>query len=199
MTANLESLDDLLSKLIRAIPEIKAVVIVTAEGMPIASMTPQEVDDVKVSAMVSALLSISEQVIIDMKKGDFHQLNIKGSEGFILVLQASPNEVLMVSTTSDVRLGLLFLELNQTIGGILQNNPIVEKALEKILSIFKEKSIKELSIEKKTLLDIFDDDVLFISEIDGFPTLKPWLIIYFENNGVETKFQGNSIRFIKHN
>jgi len=199
MTANLKSLDDLFSKLIRAIPEIKAVVLVTAEGMPIASMVPQEVDDVKVSAMVSALLSISEQVIIDMKKGDFHQLNIKGSEGFILILQASPNEVLMISTTSDVRLGLLFLELNQTIGGILENNPIVEKALEDIRSFLEEQSIKELSIEKITLLDIFDDDVLYVSEIDGFPTLKPWLIIYLENNGIETKVQGDIIRFIKHN
>lgn len=199
MNRDPKTLDDLFKKLISAIPEIKAAVLVTTEGMPIASAIPREVDDVKVSAIVSALLSISEQVIADMKKGDFDQLNIRGSFGYILILQAGPREVLMVSTTSDVRLGLLFLELRQTIGGVLMNNPIVAKSFEKIKSLMKEKSVEELKIERKYLLEIFEDEVLHISDIDGLPTLKPWLVIFFNNNGIWTKIQGDSIEFIKQN
>lgn len=113
-----DNLDDLLKKLLGAIPEIKAVAIVSAEGLPIASALPQGVDETKIAAMTAALLSLSEKAIIEMRKGDFDQLYIKGSEGYLLVMQAGPNAVLTVSTTKDVRLGLILLDLGRHLGKI---------------------------------------------------------------------------------
>ncbi|MEJ2251933.1 MAG: hypothetical protein P8Y97_20020 [Candidatus Lokiarchaeota archaeon] len=39
---------------------------------------------------------------------------VKGSDGYLLVLAAGPNAVLTVSTTKDVRLGLIFLDCKRT-------------------------------------------------------------------------------------
>ena len=103
---SVDSLDDLLKKLLGAIPEVKSAAIVSAEGLPIASALSQGVDETKIAAMTAALLSLSEKAIIEMRKGDFDQLYIKGSEGYLLVMQAGPNAVLTVSTTKDVRLDL---------------------------------------------------------------------------------------------
>ena len=64
--------------------------------------------------MTAALLSLSERAIIEMSKGDFDQLYIKGSSGYLLILQAGPNAVLTVSTTSEVRLGLILLDCRRT-------------------------------------------------------------------------------------
>jgi hypothetical protein len=64
--------------------------------------------------MTAALLSLSERAIIEMGKGDFDQLYIKGSEGYLLVMQAGQNAVLTVSTTKDVRLGLILLDCRRT-------------------------------------------------------------------------------------
>jgi len=109
-----ETLDDLLRKLLGAIPEVKAAAIVSAEGLPIASALPQGVDETRIAAMTAALLSLSERAIIEMSKGDFDQLYIKGSSGYLLILQAGPNAVLTVSTTSEVRLGLILLDCRRT-------------------------------------------------------------------------------------
>ena len=59
-----ETLDDLLRKLLGAIPEVKAAAIVSAEGLPIASALPQGVDETRIAAMTAALLSLSERAII---------------------------------------------------------------------------------------------------------------------------------------
>ncbi|MHA1193602.1 MAG: hypothetical protein ACTSP9_15165 [Promethearchaeota archaeon] len=39
-----------------------------------------------------------------MVTGGFEQLYIKGSSGYLLIMKAGPNSVLMLSTTSEVRL-----------------------------------------------------------------------------------------------
>ena len=115
---SVDTLDDLLKKLLGAIPEVKSAAIVSTEGLPIASALPQGVDETKIAAMTAALLSLSEKAIIEMRKGDFDQLYIKGSEGYLLVMQAGPNAVLTVSTTKDVRLGLTLLDLGRHLGKI---------------------------------------------------------------------------------
>jgi len=115
-----ETLDDLLKKLLGAIPEVKAAAIVSAEGLPIASALPQGVDETRIAAMTAALLSLSERAIIEMNKGDFDQLYVKGSSGYLLILQAGPNAVLTVSTTQDVRLGLILLDCRRTCEKIAQ-------------------------------------------------------------------------------
>ena len=109
-----ENLDSILKKLLAAIPEVKAAAIVSAEGLPIASALPQGVDETRIAAMTAALLSLSERAVIEMEKGEFDQLYVKGTEGYLLVLQAGPNAVLTVSTTKDVRLGLIFLDCKRT-------------------------------------------------------------------------------------
>ena len=109
-----ETLDDILKKLLAAIPEVKAAAIVSAEGLPIASALPQGIDETRIAAMTAALLSLSERAVIEMDKGLFEQLYVRGDQGYLLVLQAGPNAVLTVSTTKDVRLGLIFLDCKRT-------------------------------------------------------------------------------------
>ena len=106
--------------MLAAIPEVKAAAIVSAEGLPIASALPRDVDETRIAAMTAALLSLSERAIIEMQKGDFDQLYIRGSDGYLLVLQAGPNAVLTVSADKDVRLGLILLDCRRTCEKIAQ-------------------------------------------------------------------------------
>jgi hypothetical protein len=109
-----ETLDVILKKLLSAIPEVKAAAIVSVEGLPIASALPQGIDETRIAAMTAALLSLAERAIQEMRKGDFEQVYVKGSDGYLLVLSAGQNAVLTVSTTKDVRLGLIFLDCKRT-------------------------------------------------------------------------------------
>jgi len=103
-----------LNELRGAFPEVTSAAIVSAEGLPIASALPIGVDETKIAAMTAALLSLSEMAIMEMGKGDFDQLYIKGSEGYLLVMQAGQNAVLTVSTSKDARLGLILLDCRRT-------------------------------------------------------------------------------------
>ena len=114
MEPTTENLDEILKKLLSAIPEVTSAAIVSAEGLPIASALPQGIDETRIAAMTAALLSLAERSVIELSKGEFEQLYIKGDEGYLLVLQAGPNAVLTVSTTKDVRLGLIFLDCKRT-------------------------------------------------------------------------------------
>jgi len=50
--------------------------------------------------MVAALFLLSEQAINEMHKGEYGQLNIKGTSGYLLVQPAGPNAILAVLTTA---------------------------------------------------------------------------------------------------
>jgi predicted regulator of Ras-like GTPase activity (Roadblock/LC7/MglB family) len=114
MEPTTENLDEILKKLLAAMPEVRAAAIVSAEGLPIASALPQGVDETRIAAMTAALLSLAERSVIEMEKGEFSELYVKGTDGYLLVMEAGPNAVLTVSTTKDVRLGLIFLDCKRT-------------------------------------------------------------------------------------
>jgi predicted regulator of Ras-like GTPase activity (Roadblock/LC7/MglB family) len=109
-----ETLDDILKKLLASIPEVKSAAVVSVEGLPIASVLPQGVDETRIAAMTAAILSLGERAAMEMNKGDLEQIYVRGSNGYLLVLEAGKNAVLTVSTTRDVRLGLIFLDCKRT-------------------------------------------------------------------------------------
>ena len=107
-------LDATLRNLLDTIPEVNAAILVSTEGKVIASALPHGVNEIRIATMMAGLLSIAEKSVIELKKGEFDQLYVKGSDGYLLVLQAGPNAVLTVSTTKDVRVGLIFLDAKRT-------------------------------------------------------------------------------------
>jgi len=87
--------DEILTNLLEGISEIKEAAIVSAEGLPIASALPHHADEAKLAAITAALHSLSKRANIEMNKGDFNQLFIKGSKGYLLALQTGPNTILV--------------------------------------------------------------------------------------------------------
>ena len=114
ISPDLENLDSILVKLINTIPEVQAATIVSVEGEVIATVLPQDVDGITIAVMTAALLSLAESAINLIKSGEFEQLFIQGKDGYLLVLPAGLKAVLSVSTTRDVRIGLIFLDCLQT-------------------------------------------------------------------------------------
>ena len=102
------------------IPGVEALAIISAEGIPIMSMLPQGVDESRIAAMTATLLTLSKRAIVEMKKGNFNESYIKGSEGCLIIMQAGPNAILIVSTMDDVRLGLILLDCRRMCERIAQ-------------------------------------------------------------------------------
>ncbi|NVM46880.1 MAG: roadblock/LC7 domain-containing protein [Candidatus Lokiarchaeota archaeon] len=92
------------------IPGVEASAIISADGIPIWSNFPQDFDESRIAAMTATLLSLSKKAIVEMKKGIFNEMYIKSSEGYLLVMQAGQNAILIVSTRNDVRFGELLFD-----------------------------------------------------------------------------------------
>ncbi|MFX1320895.1 MAG: roadblock/LC7 domain-containing protein [Promethearchaeota archaeon] len=200
MDSNLFDYEDLLKKLKYSIPEIQAVAIITNEGMPIASVLPLEIDDVKISAMTSALLSLAEMTVAEMEKGDFEELYVKGKDGYLIYLQAGPRAVLAVSTTIDVKLGLVFLECKTTcekIFPILTLQILSEKAISKISYLMKEKQANEMEVERKYLSELISHELIQQDESDNLPLIKPSVKSFFEKHRIKVEYDGILIKFFK--
>ncbi len=200
MDSNLFDFEEHLKKLKYSIPEIQAVAIITNEGMPIASILPPEIDDVKISAMTSALLSLAEMTVAEMEKGDFQELYIKGKDGILIYLQAGPRAVLAVSTTIDVKLGLVFLECRtacEKIIPLLTLQILSEKAVSKISYLMKEKQVNEMEVERKYLSELLNNELIKQDESDNLPMIKPSVKSYFETHSIKIGYDGTLIKFLK--
>jgi len=119
----LDELEEILKRLLKNNPEITLAIITSMEGLPILSILPRGYNETKLSAMVAALLSLSERTVIDMEIGVFKQIYIKGIDGYLLVFDAEL-AVLAVSTTDKAKLGIIYLECERAsdeISKILKN------------------------------------------------------------------------------
>ena len=108
-----ESLDDILKNFLASIPEVQAAAIVSVEGLPIASALPANADETRIAAMTAAMLSLGERAAQELEKGSLELVFIRGVVGYIFTMAAGANAVLTASTTKDIKLGLLFLDIKR--------------------------------------------------------------------------------------
>jgi predicted regulator of Ras-like GTPase activity (Roadblock/LC7/MglB family) len=108
-----DTLEGVINELQGSIPEIEACAIVSVEGLPIVSALPTDVDEAKVAAMTAAMLTLGEKAAIELGKGTLEQVNVKGVDGWLLVVSAGLNACLTVSTTANAKLGLIFLDMKR--------------------------------------------------------------------------------------
>ena len=105
-----EILDELDSK----VPAIEALAVVSVEGLPIESKLPQEIDETRVAAMTAAIISLGERAAMELNKGILEHILVRGTNGILLVMYCGENAVLTVSTTVDVKLGLIMLDCKRS-------------------------------------------------------------------------------------
>ncbi|MHA1303532.1 MAG: roadblock/LC7 domain-containing protein [Candidatus Heimdallarchaeaceae archaeon] len=93
---------------------ITDIAVVSVEGLPIASLVLDNLNETRFSAMTAASISLGERVVSELNKGNIKKILIEGELGFIVTMQAGENAVITVSTTKDAKLGLLFLDLERS-------------------------------------------------------------------------------------
>ncbi|MFW9968858.1 MAG: roadblock/LC7 domain-containing protein [Candidatus Odinarchaeota archaeon] len=107
MTPIRENLDDLLERMVVSVPELKAAALITRSGIIIASTFP-EIDEMKLGGMTIAFFHLAERAILEMRRGEFEQIFIKGNRGYLLFVEVEP-DVVLVASLMDIR---GFLNLN---------------------------------------------------------------------------------------
>ena len=117
-----QMLRSILSELNGTSADIEASAVISSDGLTMAALLPQDVDEDRVGAMAAAMLSLGERTSRELARGDLEQVMVKGESGYILMSHAGHDAVLTVIARKDAKLGLIFLDAKRAaknIGDIL--------------------------------------------------------------------------------
>lgn len=111
--SRIEELNKALSNLQASSSDIEACAIVSEDGLIIASLLPQGVEEERIAAMSAVMLSMGERISLELKRGELDQLYVKGKNGYFLGTGAGEHAVLIALARKDAKLGLIFFDLNR--------------------------------------------------------------------------------------
>ena len=99
-------------------PDIEASVVVSVDGLAIASALPQGVEEDRVAAMSAAMLSLGERIASELGRGSLEQVYIKGSNGYVLLMSVAEDAVLTALARENAKLGLLLLDMCRAVDAL---------------------------------------------------------------------------------
>jgi len=94
---------------------IEASVIVSVDGLMIASALPSDATEDRVAAMSAAMLSLGERIAAELRRGALEQVYVKGDQGYVILMSVGEEAVLTVLAHSRAKLGLVFLEMRRAV------------------------------------------------------------------------------------
>ncbi|HQN05039.1 MAG TPA: roadblock/LC7 domain-containing protein [Anaerolineaceae bacterium] len=115
---NVEQLIERLKTLNNASYGLEASMIVSADGLSIASALPDGMEEARISAMSAAMLSLSESITRELQKGSLEQVYIKGENGYVLLMSIAQKAVLTVFAEENIKLGLIILIMKQAVADL---------------------------------------------------------------------------------
>lgn len=113
--SRVEELNRILRSLQSGTPDIEASALISEDGLMIASALPQHVEEVRVAGMSSTLLSLGTRAASELDRGDVQQVLIRGQNGYVVMVRAASGTVLLVLTSAEAKLGLIFLDMGRAV------------------------------------------------------------------------------------
>jgi len=108
-----EALNTALNNLKASSGDVEACAVVSEDGLIIASALPQGLEETQIAAMSAALLAMGARTSTELKRGQLEQLFVRGSSGYVVLMQAGPHAVLLAMARKEAKLGLIFLDLSR--------------------------------------------------------------------------------------
>ena len=110
-----ERMQDVLRSIRAASADIVGSAILTSDGFVVASMLPSEVDEELIAGMAATLLGVGERISSEMMGSDLEQIYVRAKAGYVVLNQITEEEVLIVLTTREAKLGLVFMEVRKRV------------------------------------------------------------------------------------
>jgi predicted regulator of Ras-like GTPase activity (Roadblock/LC7/MglB family) len=105
-----EILQKILNDLRSSSGDVEGCAIISLDGLPIASALMDGMDENRIGAMSAAMLSLGGKSAEELGRGELDQVMVKGENGYVLMIGAGHEAVLLVITNPSAKLGLIFLD-----------------------------------------------------------------------------------------
>ncbi len=89
--------------------------LLTYDGVVMSSALSNGITEAPVSGVGAALLSLGRHAIANLKRGEFEQVLVQGSDGSIVITGAGTGTLLLVVTRPQPRLSLVFYDMETAV------------------------------------------------------------------------------------
>ena len=113
MPINAAKIESILENFVSGTNDIQGATLVTPDGLSLASVLPNAMDDEKVSAMSAAMLSLGERIGSELSRGNIDRIYVEGDKGYGVLTNCGDDAVLLVLASQSVKQGLLMLEIKR--------------------------------------------------------------------------------------
>lgn len=91
--------------------DVEGAMLVTLDGLPLASALPQGADEDRVAAMAAAALSMGARTTAELRRGSLEQVLVKGDSGYVVIISAGKETVLAAISNGEAKLGMILYEM----------------------------------------------------------------------------------------
>ncbi len=120
-TVGNKDLQQILQELTANNRAIQGTALISDEGLPLAAIFSESLDEEEISAVSFEMLSLAERIGFELDRGNLTHVCVKGDNGYAFISKCSESVVLLILTSLSVQQGLIALSLNRTIAEIQKN------------------------------------------------------------------------------
>jgi predicted regulator of Ras-like GTPase activity (Roadblock/LC7/MglB family) len=113
-----EMLNPILNALNGSSPDIEASAVVSTDGIMIASLMAESLDEERIGAISAAIISLSGKAAFETSIGKLEQVIVKCSLGSMIITHAGNDAAVTVLTKSNANLGPLFRKVKYSADNI---------------------------------------------------------------------------------
>ncbi len=86
---------------------IKAAILLSKEGLPIASALPAGLEEAEIAAMAASILGVADLAAERMEQGTLEEVLMTNEKGLIIMRSAGEKAILVLAASKNVKTGLL--------------------------------------------------------------------------------------------
>lgn len=105
-----EKIRPILKQLNKVSNDIEASSVMSRDGISLAAVMRDKVDQDRLGAMCASMLSLGDKTASELKRGKLKQVLIEGDSGCVLMVQIGDRAVLAVVSKPTSKLGMVFNE-----------------------------------------------------------------------------------------
>lgn len=113
MPINAGKIESILQHFVSGTTDIQGATLVSPDGLSLAAVLPNAMDDEKVSAMSAAMLSLGERIGSELSRGSVDRIFVEGDKGYGVLTNCGDDAVLLVLASQSAKQGLLMLEIKR--------------------------------------------------------------------------------------
>jgi predicted regulator of Ras-like GTPase activity (Roadblock/LC7/MglB family) len=86
---------------------VRAWMLLSKEGLPIASAVPQGLEEAEIAAMAASILGVADLAAERMEQGSLEEVLVTNEQGLMLIKSAGEKAILFLAASKELKTGLL--------------------------------------------------------------------------------------------